>query len=369
MQVQASILTAPGKSWETATLDLADPKEGEVLVRVEVAGLCHSDDHLRHAGSRYPIVGGHEGAGVVEAVGAGVTHIKAGDHVLPSVVPSCGRCRYCTNGRSFLCDLGETVATGALFDGTFRYTLGSEGFGGFCLLGTFADHMVTPQESLIVMPKDVPFDVAALLSCGVPTGWGSAVYAAGARAGETVVVVGVGGVGINAVQGAALAGASHIVALDPVESRREFATTLGATHTASTVDEAADLARTLTAGTGADATIVTAGVVTSDVIDDAVAVTGKGGRIVLTGVADDPQEITINLSGTMVTSYGYSLIGALVGNCNVRHDIPKLIRLYREGKLEVEKLISKRYTVDQVQEAYDDQAAGTIIRGVLEHRH
>lgn len=369
MQVQASVVTGPGKSWETVTLELDPPREGEVLVRIEAAGLCHSDEHLRHASVRYPIIGGHEGAGVVEAVGAGITHLKPGDHVATAVIPTCGRCRFCTNGRSYLCDLGATIGTGAMLDGTYRAHLGDEDLGGLCLLGTFADHIVTLQESLIPIPNDVPFDVAALLSCGVPTGWGSSVYAGGVSAGETVVVVGTGGVGVNAVQGAKLAGASHIIALDPIESRREFARTVGATHTAATVDEAADLARTLSAGTGADATIVTAGVVTADVVGDAFAVTGKGGRIVLTGVADIPTDITVQLPGTILTSFGVTLIGTLVGNCNVRHDVPRLINLYREGRLQLDQLISKRYTVDQVQQGYDDQAAGTIIRGVLEHQH
>jgi S-(hydroxymethyl)glutathione dehydrogenase/alcohol dehydrogenase len=369
MKVNAAVITGPGKNWETATLELDPPKQGEVLVRVEVAGLCHTDEHLRHTASKYPMVGGHEGAGVVEAVGEGVTQFKPGDHVATAVIPSCGRCRYCMSGRSYVCDLGANIGSGLMLDNTHRFQLSGEHIGGMSLLGTFADRLVTPVECLVKIPDDLPFDVAALLSCGVPTGWGSSVYAGRVMAGETVVVVGTGGVGVNAVQGAALAGASHIIALDPVESRREFARTVGATHAAATADEAADLARTLSAGTGADATIVTAGVATADVVSDALSVTGKGGRIVLTGLPDFPTEISVQLPGTMVTAYTISVIGALLGNCNIRYDLPRLIRLYREGRLEVDRLISKRYSLEQVQEGYDDQAAGTIIRGVLEHRH
>ncbi|MDF3312132.1 NDMA-dependent alcohol dehydrogenase [Rhodococcus sp. T2V] len=370
MKVQASILMGEGKSWETATLELDPPQAGEVLVRVVAAGLCHSDEHLRYASVRYPIVGGHEGAGVIEAVGPGVSNFEVGDHVAMCVIPSCGECAFCSQGRSYLCDLGATIGTGARPDGTYRARLeDGQDIGGLCLLGTFADRLVTGVESVVKIPKDIPLDVAALLSCGVPTGWGSAIYAGNVTAGETVVVVGVGGVGVNSVQGAALGGASHVIALDPIESRREFALTMGATHAVATVEEAAHLAQTLSYGTGADLTIVTAGVVTSDVVDDAFAVTGKGGRIVLTGVADVPSDITVKLSGTMVTSYGISIIGALVGNCNPRRDILRLLRLYREGNLKLDELITKRYTVDQVSEAYADQAEGTIIRGVVEHQH
>lgn len=369
MKVKASILTGEGKSWETATLELAPPQEGEVLVRIEAAGLCHSDEHLRYASARYPITGGHEGAGVVEAVGPGVTRFAVGDHVASSVIPSCGVCEFCSTGRSYLCDSGANIGTGAMLDDTYRSTLDGTDIGGLCLLGTFADRIVTPQSSLVKIPKDIPFDVAALLSCGVLTGWGSAVRAGNVQPGETVVVVGVGGVGVNAVQGALLGGASHIIAVDPLESRRDFALTVGATHAVATAQEAGDLARELSAGTGAQLTIVTAGVVTSEIVSDAFSVTGKGGRIVLTGNSDYPDDVTVQLSGTMMVGFGIRIIAALAGNCNINADMPRLIRLYREGKLKVDELISRRYTVDEVHQAYIDQAEGTILRGVLVHQH
>lgn len=224
---------------------------------------------------------------------------------------------------------------------------------------------MVPQECLIRLEQEVPFPVGALLSCGIPTGWGSAVYAGAARPGETVAVVGVGGVGINAVQGAALAGASHVIAVDPVEMHRQVAMELRATHSAETAEEAAELARTLSWGTGADLTIVTAGVVTSEIVSGAYAMTGKGGRLVLTGMPDIPTDITVELMGAMVSSYGIRVIGTLAGDCNIQYDVPRLARLYHEGRLKIDELITRTYTLDEIQDGYDDQAAGRLIRGVV----
>jgi NDMA-dependent alcohol dehydrogenase len=368
MQVRSSVVKGPGQKWETVTLELAPPGPEEVLVRMEAAGLCHSDEHLRYASARYPIIGGHEGSGVVEAVGDSVTRFAPGDHVVAAVTPSCGVCRYCQTGRSPLCDLGATIGTGQMPGGRFPATLDGEDIGGLCMLGTFSERLVTSQYSLIKSDPELPHEVGALLSCGVPTGWGSAVSAGGVRPGEIVVVVGVGGVGVNAVQGAALGGASVVIALDPVEMRREFALTLGATHAAATAAEAGDIARSYSP-TGADLTIVTAGNVTSDIVNDAFSATGKAGRIVLTGVSDLPMDITVGLPGTIFTSYGMRLIGTLLGDLNPQTDVPYLVRLYREGRLKVEELISKRYTLDQVQQGYEDQEAGKVIRGVVVFEH
>jgi len=365
MHVRSSVVKGPGQKWETVTLELAPPGPEEVLVRMHAAGLCHSDEHLRHASARYPIIGGHEGSGVVEAVGDAVTRFAPGDHVLSAVTPSCGVCRYCQSGRSPLCDLGATIGTGQMpGTGRFPATLDGEDIGGLCMLGTFSERIVTSQYSLIKSDPGLPHDVGALLSCGVPTGWGSAVGAGAVRAGEIVVVVGVGGVGVNAVQGAALGGASAVIAVDPVQMRRDFALTVGATHAVATAAEAGEIARSFSP-TGADLTIVTTGNVSAEHVSDAFSVTGKGGRIVLTGVSDIPTDLTIGLPGTIFTSYGIRLIGALVGDLNPQTDVPKLARLYQEGRLKVDELITKRYTLDDVQQGYDDQAAGTIMRGVV----
>ncbi|MEU6646830.1 NDMA-dependent alcohol dehydrogenase [Saccharomonospora sp. NPDC046836] len=373
MKVQASVLTAPRQDWQTVTLELAEPQAEEVLIRVEYAGLCRSDEHRRHGGTglggRFPLIGGHEGAGVIEAVGPGVTRFKPGDHVVTSVLPSCGTCRYCTSGRSRLCDYSAHVPTGEMPDGTFRARLDGEPIGGFCMVGSFADHIVVSQASCLKVEKWLPLDVAALLSCGVPTGWGSAEHIGKVQLGETVIVIGVGGVGINAVQSAAFAGASHVIAVDPVAFKRDFALTVGATHTAATIEEGAELGRQLSHGTGADVVIVTVGVLTKEISAAALEATGKGARLVLTATADDASDINVCLPGNRVSLYSVSVLGSLIGGCNIHYDIPRLARLYGEGKLKLDELITQRYTVDQISAAYADVRDGRVIRGLLEHKH
>ena len=212
-------------------------------------------------------------------------------------------------------------------------------------------------------------DVAAPMACSVPTGWGSAVNAGPVRQGDVVVVVGTGGVGCNAVQGAAMAGAAAVVAVDPVEFRREFARTLGATHAVAGTDEAAGLARELSRGTGADVVVLATGTTSPEITGGAYRCLGKGGTLVLTGLADHTMDTTVALPGNITTVYEQRVQGALYGMCNAYRDIPRLLRLYEDGKLQVAELITKRYALDEVNQGYQDQRDGTVIRGVLEHRH
>ena len=248
MKTRAAVLRDMGKDWEVIELDLDPPREGEVLIRFAAAGLCHSDDHLRTGDIpvRYPIVGGHEGAGVVEEVGAGVTRLKPGDHIVCSFLPTCGHCRFCAQGMTNLCDLGALFVDNCLPDGTFRFHADGEDFGQMCLLGTFSERSVVSEHSCIKIDDDLPLETVALVGCGVPTGWGTAVNAGGVRPGDTTVIYGIGGVGINAVQGAAFAGARNVIAVDPLEFKRENAMEFGATHVAASAEAAADLV------TGAD---------------------------------------------------------------------------------------------------------------------
>ena len=216
------------------------------------------------------MVGGHEGAGVIEAVGPGVTRVKVGDHVVCSFIPACGICRYCSTGRQNLCDWGAQMMTGMLADGTFRFhdDDGAD-LGGFCMLGTFAERAVISQNSCVPIERDIPFEVAALTGCGVPTGWGTAVYAAGVRAGQTVVVFGAGGVGTNAVQGARYAGAAQVIVIDPVEFKRENALAFGATHVFATAGLAQEAVIELTRGQLADHALITIGVLSAEVVEQA----------------------------------------------------------------------------------------------------
>ena len=209
---RAAVCRVPGQPWEITELELDEPKANEVRIKFFAAGLCHSDDHIQKgdAPMRLPVVGGHEGAGIVDAVGESVTRVAVGDHVTCSFIPACGKCRYCATGRQNLCDAGKNAGTGMFPDGTFRFHQGGEDFGGLCVLGTFSQYAVVHEFSVIKIPDEIGFDVAALVACGVPTGWGSAVRAGDVRAGQTVVIYGAGGVGSNAVQGARFAGAKNV---------------------------------------------------------------------------------------------------------------------------------------------------------------
>jgi len=363
------VLRAPGDEYEIVDLEVADPGPGEVLVEMAFAGLCHSDEHLRHSnpGGRYPIVGGHEGSAVVLAVGEGVTRVGPGDHVVTAFLPVCGVCRYCAAGRTNLCDKGETIATGQLPSGRWPLRLDGEPLGGLCLVGAFAQHTVLSEYSCVRIEPHVQLDTAALLACSVPTGWGSAVYSGGVRPGDTVVVVGLGGVGINAVQGAVHAGALHVIGVDPVAMKRDFALSLGATHAAADATEAAELARELSRGTGADVVIVTVGKMSPEVMNGASSCLGKGGTLVLTALADHLNDGDVRLRGQMTTVFEHRIQGSLFGSCSPFRDIPMLQRMHEEGRLELDRLITKRYSLEELTEGYRAQAAGETIRGLLVH--
>src|SRR6201992_193163 len=268
MKTRAAVLRDIGQPFEIVELDLDEPKSGEALVKFAASGLCHSDDHLRTGDIpvRYPIVGGHEGSGVVEKVGVGVTRLAVGDHVVASFLPVCGKCRFCARGQTNLCDYGKFLYDNSLPDGTFRYHEGATDFGQMCLLGTFSERAVLSEASVVKIEDDIPLVEAALVSCGLPPGFGSAVKAGEVKPGDTTIVYGVGGVGVNALQGASIAGARYVIAVDPVAFKRDSALGFGATHAVATTDEAQALAQELTWGVGADQAIVTMGVVTEEAL-------------------------------------------------------------------------------------------------------
>jgi NDMA-dependent alcohol dehydrogenase len=362
------IRKAPG-TYETVTVELDDPRQGEVTVKLAAAGLCHSDDHNATGDvpvGIYPYAGGHEGAGVITAVGPHTPGFEVGDHIVFSFLPACGRCEFCARGLSNLCDLGATLLTGARADDptSFRMHLDGEPVGQQCGISTFSEYTTASVASVVKIDKDVPLKAAALLSCGVPTGWGSAVNSAGVQPGDTVIVMGIGGIGANALQGAAHAGAKTVIAVDPVPFKRESAKEFGATDTFAGIDEAADFARSLTNGQGADATIVTIGVVQGVHVAQALASIRKAGTVVLTGLGD----ITANGAPIFLgelTLMQKRLQGSLFGGANPRRDIPNLLRMYQAGKLKLDELITREYTLDQVAEAYEDMHVGRNIRGII----
>ncbi len=369
MTTRAAVLHQPGTDWEITELDLDPPKEYEVLIRYKAAGLCHSDEHIRREGGshiRFPLVGGHEGAGVVEAVGPGVTRVEPGDHVVTSYIPACGKCRYCSTGRQNLCDRGLYAGVGCLQDETFRFHKGGEDFGGFCALGTFSDRTVVSEYSCVKIDKDIPFEVACLVGCGVTTGWCSAVRAGETRAGETVVVLGVGGVGINAVQGARYAGATRVVAIDPNPLKLEMAKRLGATHTFKSADEAREQLIDLTRGQLADLAMVTVAVLDAQVTADAVSLIGKAGRVVLTSVSA-ANDHSISLTGSPMVGFHKRIQGSLAGGSNPIYEMANLLGLYKSGHLKLDEIITQRYSLEQVNDGYRDLLAGKNVRGVVIH--
>jgi NDMA-dependent alcohol dehydrogenase len=367
MQTQAAVLWEYGRDWEIEELTLDDPREGEVLVRLAASGLCHSDEHVRIGDlpmEALPAIGGHEGAGVVEAVGPGVRNVAEGDHVVLAFVPACGRCHWCAIGRENLCEKGAGVQVGLQADGTARHHVGGHDARLMCMLGTFSPYTVVHEDSVVKIDDDIPLDKAALVGCGVTTGVGTAVYGAEVGAGDTVVVMGVGGVGANAVQGARIAGATRIIAIDPAPFNREMAGKFGATHMYASAEEALEPIKDMTRGEMANSALVTVDLTTGKVIGDAVSLVGKGGKVALTALAaftDNQVEFPI----FELIAYEKRIIGCLFGHSNPRSDIPKMLSLYRDGKLMLDELVTRTYTLDQINEGYEAMRTHQNIRGLV----
>jgi NDMA-dependent alcohol dehydrogenase len=365
----AVVREAPG-SYEVVDLEVEEPRQGELLVKMAASGMCHSDDHFATGDmvpGVYPWLGGHEGSGVVEQVGPNTVGFERGDHVIFSFLPGCGKCRWCASGMQNLCDYGSSLLTGSRFDdvGSYRVrTLDGQPVGQMCGLGTFSEHITVSTLSAVKIDKDVPLEKVCLLGCCVGTGWGSAVNSADVRPGDTVIVMGIGGVGINAVQGAAHAGADHVIAVDPVGFKRETAEQLGATRSFDNIDEATEYAKGLTNGQGADSAIITVGITTGEHIAQGFSAIRKGGTVVVTGIGDMKQ-VGIPISPTELTTYQKRLQGTHFGACRPSGDIPRQVNMYRSGSLKLDELITKTYSLDQVADGYRDMHAGTIIRGVI----
>lgn len=385
MKSKAAVLRGVGIDWEVTEVDLDPPKTGEVLVKMAFAGICHSDDHfftgdsvpskdmedlMRASGVAvpewFPMLGGHEGAGVVEDVGPGVSTLKPGDHVAISFLPACGSCRWCATGYTYLCDVGADLYNkGMTTDGTRRRHLGGEDLMAMMQVGTFSEYVVASERSLVKVHDWIPLEAASLVSCGVTTGFGSGSVAAGTMAGDTVVVVGVGGIGMNAVQGARSAGAKHVVAVDPVEFKREVAPSFGATHTAADIGTAIELVKETTWGVMADRVILTAGVIPVDMIMTAMMMLRKGGTCVITGMAKLSEMMVPLILADMVSSCK-TLKGVLYGEMNPRAAMPMLLSMYEAGTLKLDELITRKYKIDDINDAMKDLRDGRNIRGVID---
>jgi NDMA-dependent alcohol dehydrogenase len=371
MRTRAAILRELNRPWSVEEIELDPPKAGEVLVKLVASGMCHSDEHvltgdLKGAAPPPPMIGGHEGSGVVVEVGEGVRTLEPGDHVVFGFIPACGRCEWCARGRSNLCNDAAGLAAGMqISDGTARHhTAQGQDLGLMCLLGTFAEHTVVNEASCVKVDRDWPLDKACLLGCGVVTGWGSAVNTAAVEPGDYVAVVGIGGVGANAVQGAKLAGARMIAAIDPIEFKREKAMEFGATHAYSSIAEArADLSGA-TWDRGYDKVIMTMGTGDGDVVGEAFWLGGKGATIVVTNI-HPVTENHMAVPGLFLSSFEKQLKGSWFGSANMRRDIPRLMELYFQGQLNLDDLVTKTYTLDQINEGYQAMRDGENIRGVI----
>jgi NDMA-dependent alcohol dehydrogenase len=368
MKAKAAVLwEQPGK-WDIVDVELDEPGFGEVLVEMVATGLCHSDDHQATGdipAGALPFCAGHEGGGIVRKLGPGVIGLSEGDHVVTSFIPACGRCTWCASGRQHLCEYGALMMTGTQLDGTFRMRVNGADVATSGMLGTFATWQVFDQTSLIKIRDDLPLNVACLVACGVPTGWGSATNAAGVRPGDVVIVMGVGGIGINAVQGARFVGAGHVIAVDPVAFKREKALELGATSAFETIEAAADFARSVTNGQGANATIITVGVIRNFHVEQALASVSKSGTVAITSVGK-VENTDVNVSLFEIAMFAKRIQGVLYGLESPRVQVPRLLDLYVDGHLKLDELITRRYSLDQINQAYEDMHAGVNIRGVID---
>jgi NDMA-dependent alcohol dehydrogenase len=381
MRSRAAILYEYGRPWSVEEFELDPPRAGEVLLQLAATGLCHSDEHIRQGKlapppetlrslglpAMSPTIGGHEGSGVVLEVGEGVTRFAPGDHVVTSFVAVCGQCRWCASGMEYLCDTGSgTLAPGMPTDGTFRHhTVDGRNLGHISKIGAFAEHTVVSADSLVKIDQGFPLVPAALLACAVPTGYGSAARRANVRGGDTVVVIGAGGIGTAAIQGSRISGAARIVAVDPVDFKRESALKFGATHTASTAAEATEMVRELTRGVMADAVVVSPAMIGEADVGTALELTRKGGTCVLTGLPS-PRLNSIAVALQDFILMNKTLRGTVFGSCNPKSDIPLLAALYESGQLLLDEMITKRYRLDEINEAYADKASGELIRGVID---
>ncbi|MFE3889621.1 Zn-dependent alcohol dehydrogenase [Priestia sp. YIM B13446] len=351
MKMKAAVMTGVNAPLEILAVDLGAPKANEVLVKIEATGVCHSDlNALEDSSTPTPTILGHEGAGIVTAVGLNVKTVKVGDKVALSWVPYCGTCEFCVTGAVHLCDSAfGPMFNGTLLDGTSRLSKDGELVFHNSLLSTFAEYAVVPEMSCIKLPDEMPMAQASLIGCGVATGYGAAVNAAKVTPGSTVAVFGIGGVGVNAIQGARIAGASKIIACDVKPANLELAKTFGATHTINVAsEEASEALKALTGGHGVHFAIDCTG--HTKATESAWEGTRKGGTVVVVG-AFNPS-MSINLPGGGFHRVGKVLKGSFYGDTQPFRDFPKIAQLYLDGKFMLDELILGRMQLDDINEAF-----------------
>jgi S-(hydroxymethyl)glutathione dehydrogenase/alcohol dehydrogenase len=361
-------MTGVGAPLDVRHVEVEPPRAGEVAVRVVASGVCHSDLSMQDGTTitPTPVVLGHEGAGVVEQVGESVTSVEPGDHVVISWVPQCGCCFFCEKGQPHLCEQATVVmASGGLLDGTTRFR--SNGIPVYQMLaaGTFAERTVVPEAGVVKVDDDLDLEVAALLGCAVLTGVGAATTTAGIAVGDTVAVVGCGGVGLNVVQGARLAGAGSIIAVDVHGAKLELARQLGATEVVdATHKDPVSAVMGLTGERGADVSFEVVG--TQRTMEQAVAMTRRGGQVVLVGLP--AMDVAIHLPAFLdLILAAKTITGCWYGSSDVRQAVPSLVHHYRRGDLKLHELITRTIALDDVNDAFDAMKRGEVARSVIRY--
>ncbi|MBA52701.1 MAG: alcohol dehydrogenase [Acidimicrobiaceae bacterium] len=364
METVAVTLDSVGGPVQVETLDLSEPLDGEVLVKMGAAGICHSDQHAitgQH-GAKLPCVLGHEGAGEVVAVGPNVKAIRVGDRVALNWVPSCGTCFYCARQQQHLCsDSTERIWSGLLADGTSRISRNGDPILHYCGISTWSEHMVVAEVSCRRIPDAVPYEVAALIGCGVATGVGAAIHRGKISEGDTVVVVGAGGVGLSAVMGARMAGAERIIAVDLAAEKKHLSTDLGATDFVAADDGAIDAVLSFTEGRGADVVIEAIG--DTALQESWLRAVRPGGTMVLVGVPSTSDE-TRFISADLIRSEK-TIKGSYYAATDTGKAIDDLCAAYIQKRLPIDRLISKRVAIEDIQEAIDAMLTGTEGRTVI----
>ncbi len=369
MKIQAAVLNAPNEPFRIQELDLDAPKAGEVLVRLAAVGVCHSDYHLVTGATKHPmpVVPGHEGAGIVESVGPGVTNLNPGDHVILNWAPACGTCFYCQRDRSNLCETYTApIWAGTMLDGTTRLHRplkngSSEPVYAYCGLAALATHTVVPRQSCVKIRNDVSLEAASLVGCAVATGVGAALFTAKVQPGDTVLVLGCGGVGLSIIQGARLCGAKLIIAVDHATPKIWVAKHFGAQTALLDTDDVATILMRLTENRGADHVFEAVGIPTLQ--EKALSYVRPGGTLTLAGLS--PMGTTTNFPSALLTRQEKTIKGSYYGSVHAPRDFPLLIDLYAAGKLNLDDMITRRYPLAKVNEAYADMLAGHLARGVI----
>ena len=367
METRAAVAFQAGKPLSIETVNLDGPREGEVVVEIKSTGVCHTDEFTRSGADPeglFPAILGHEGAGIVVDTGPGVTSLKKGDHVIPLYTPECRNCDYCTSGKTNLCQaVRETQGQGVMPDGTSRFSLGGERVFHYMGTSTFANHTVLPEIALAKIREDAPFDKVCYIGCGVTTGIGAVINTAKVQPGDNVVVFGLGGIGLNVIQGARLAGANMIVGVDLNPGREEMATKFGMTHFVNPTEVEGDLVPyivSLTKG-GADYSFECIGNV--EVMRQALECCHKGwGESIIIGVAGAGQEISTR-PFQLVTGRVWK--GTAFGGARGRTDVPKIVDWYMDGKINIDDLITHQMPLEDINKAFDLMHSGESIRSVI----